>query len=46
MDADAIQTGVLAAGDERCEVGQGPADWNSKSDADPGHATSFLDPHQ
>jgi hypothetical protein len=42
MDANTIKTCVLAAGDERCEVRQGPTDRNSKSDANPGHSTSFF----
>ena len=41
MDANAIKTRFLATGDERCEVGQAPTNRNSKSDANPGHSTSF-----
>ena len=32
MDADTIEACVLATRDERCEVGQGPADRNSKGE--------------
>jgi hypothetical protein len=42
MDANTIKTCVLAAGDESCEIRQGPTDRNSKSDANPGHSTSFF----
>ena len=31
VDADAVEAGVLAAGDERREVGQGPADRNPEA---------------
>jgi hypothetical protein len=42
MDADTIETCVLAAGDERCEVRQGPTDRNPESDANSSHSTSFF----
>src|SRR5215470_17174571 len=42
MDADAIETGVLAADDECCEVGQGPANRNPESDANTGHSPSLF----
>ena len=44
VDADAVEARVLAAGDERRDVGQGPADRNPEGDAEPGHLTK--PPHQ
>jgi hypothetical protein len=45
MDANTIKTCVLAAGDESCEIRQGPTDRNSKSDANPGHSNELLQFH-
>ena len=42
VDADAIEACVLATGDERGDVWQGPADRDSKSDANPSHSTCFF----
>src|SRR5215471_11015720 len=41
VDADTIEAGVLATGDERSKVWQRSAEWNAKSDANPGHLASF-----
>ena len=42
MDANTIKAGVLAAGDERGQLGQGSADRNAKGDVNPGHSMSFF----
>jgi hypothetical protein len=42
VNADTIKPCILTASDERSEVGQGPADWNAKRDADTGHSASFF----
>jgi hypothetical protein len=42
MNADAVETGLLATGDERRQLRQGPTDRNAKSDAKPGHLTSVF----
>jgi len=41
VDADTVEACVFAAGNEDCEVGQGPSDRNSKSDTDARHLTTF-----
>jgi len=46
VNADAVKARLLTPGDERREVGQGPADWNSERDADPGHPTRPSLGHQ
>jgi hypothetical protein len=39
----AIEAGLLAAGDERSDVGQRPANWNPERDAEPAHRMrSFI----
>src|SRR5262245_56193018 len=42
MDANTIETCVLAAGDERGQLGQGSTDRNAKGEVNPGHSTSFF----
>jgi hypothetical protein len=37
MDADPVEACLLAAGDERGDVRQRPADRDAEVDADPGH---------
>jgi hypothetical protein len=44
VNTDAVESRVFAFCDERPDVGQGPADRNSKSDAKPGHRTNSCDP--
>jgi hypothetical protein len=47
MDADTVQSCLLAADDESGEVGQTPTDWNSESNPDPSHpddTSSFASP--
>jgi hypothetical protein len=39
MDADPVEACVLAAGDERGDVWQWPADRDAEIDSDPGHLT-------
>jgi hypothetical protein len=41
MDADTLEACLLAAGNERGEVRQGPANRDPESDADRRHLTSF-----
>jgi hypothetical protein len=44
VNTDAVESRVFAFCDERPDVGQGPADRNSKSDAKPGHRTNSCNP--
>jgi hypothetical protein len=44
MDADAVEARVLATGSEGRHIGQGAADRNTESDAEPRHRTNSFIP--
>jgi hypothetical protein len=42
MDTDTVKACLFAADGECGKVRQGPADWNSQSDTDTCHLTTFV----